>query len=350
MKYKLLSVGKCEEISSVNIGDYIQALASSQFYPHIDGFIDRDEELKNYDGETCKVIMNGWFMHNPHNWPPSNKIIPLFVAFHLNLLSEKLMTDSRSLLYLRQHGPIGCRDLFTTELLKNKSVDAYFSGCMTLTLGYKYKSVFKEDKCYFVDPYFKNKKDITSLINNFIYLLFHWRSVSIISSKYPKNLKGIKKRMALVTFYREYSRIFTKETLLNAEYICQQNTHYKDDFKTDEERLFEAERLIRKYAKAKLVVTSRIHCALPCLGLETPVIYTENADQSKISSCRLGGLRELFTILKWNKGHLENSFPMKGKLSISNHPENNSNWKFYAEKLISKCKTFIDSDISSYNS
>lgn len=40
MKYKLLGMSTEE---SLNIGDYIQALASSQFYPQIDGFIQREE-------------------------------------------------------------------------------------------------------------------------------------------------------------------------------------------------------------------------------------------------------------------------------------------------------------------
>lgn len=38
MKYKLLSI---KGQGGVNIGDYIQALASSQFLPQIDGFIDK---------------------------------------------------------------------------------------------------------------------------------------------------------------------------------------------------------------------------------------------------------------------------------------------------------------------
>ena len=67
MLYKLLSVSKHKKISEINIGDYIQALASSQYYPQIDGFLDRDEDLKDYNGEPCKMIMNGWYMHNPQN-------------------------------------------------------------------------------------------------------------------------------------------------------------------------------------------------------------------------------------------------------------------------------------------
>ena len=67
MKYKLLGISTEEQ---VNIGDYIQALASSQFLPRIDGFIQR-EQLKDYDEEECKIIMNGWYIHHPEQWPHS---------------------------------------------------------------------------------------------------------------------------------------------------------------------------------------------------------------------------------------------------------------------------------------
>ena len=106
MKYKLLAVSKFPNISGVNIGDYVQALASSQFLPHIDGFIDRDEDLKDYAGEPCKVIMNGWYMHLPQNWPPSDLIDPLFVAFHLNSGVKEVLLSSQSIAYLKSHQPI----------------------------------------------------------------------------------------------------------------------------------------------------------------------------------------------------------------------------------------------------
>jgi hypothetical protein len=71
MKYKLLSA---HTEKTVNIGDYIQALASLQFLPSFDGFVER-EGLNSYSEEECTVIMNGWFMHNPNldSWP----IIPI---------------------------------------------------------------------------------------------------------------------------------------------------------------------------------------------------------------------------------------------------------------------------------
>ena len=89
MKYKLLSVSKSPKLVGINIGDYIQALAAAQFYPHIDGFIDRDEDLKDYDGEPCKVIMNGWNMHNPENWPPSKKNSSAICRFSSKRFSTK---------------------------------------------------------------------------------------------------------------------------------------------------------------------------------------------------------------------------------------------------------------------
>lgn len=97
MKYKLLSVST---ESQVNIGDYIQALASAQFLPHLDGFIQR-EKLKDYNEEECKVIMNGWYMHHPEQWPPSPKIRPLYVAVHFNTLAKEELFAPMSIEYLK---------------------------------------------------------------------------------------------------------------------------------------------------------------------------------------------------------------------------------------------------------
>lgn len=338
MKYKLLAVSTEYE---VNIGDYIQALASSQFLPHIDGFIQR-EELKDYNGENCAVIMNGWYMHNTEQWPPSSKIYPLYIAVHFNSSAKDILFSEESVKYLHKFEPIGCRDLYTKELLCKNGIDAYYSSCMTLTLGYKYKTNEKDDTYYFVDPYFVTQWNLYSIIYNFFYLIFNWKPINIISKKYPENKTGFRKKMILTSFYREYKKIFSKEILLNAEYICQQDKYYKNHFKSDEERLIEAERLVKKYARAKLVVTSRIHCALPCLGLETPVIYTDNTAQSEMSSCRLGGLKELFNIVQWNKGKLQANFELKGKIDNKNLPVNSTNWKVLATNLINTCKAFIE--------
>lgn len=336
MKNALLAVATKREI---NIGDYIQALAAAQFLPSVDLFIER-EKLKDYDGEECRMIMNGWYMHDPSQWPPSPKIHPLFVALHVNSTAASRILSDAGVAYLKKHAPIGCRDTYTEALLKERGVDAYFSGCMTLTLGRKYGADRKDGTCCFVDPCYRTPKTFMAALKNFFYLLSHWKSVDHVAKKIPKRSGWLRKRLDLVTFYREYSRMFTEETLLGAEYICQQSVDYARLFPSDEDRLAEAGRLVRKYAGASLVVTSRIHCALPCLGLGTHVIFTEDAAQSEAGSCRLGGLRELFNVMRWNCGRLEKDFVFEGRISVRNRPQNKSGWEHLAAELSSRCENF----------
>lgn len=345
MKYKLLAVSKFPNISGVNIGDYIQALASSQFLPKVDGFIDRDEELKDYSGEPCKVIMNGWYMHIPQNWPPSNLIDPLFVALHINSGVKKDLLSHASLSYLKNHQPIGCRDLNTMELLKSNGIEAYFSGCMTLTLGEKYHSEEKEDKTYIVDPIFNGSLNVSRILKAICTIILHPLDTSRLCRikqlrlHYGRNF--VSKIIKTALYYKEYSTVFGRDLVMNSTYVTQESMYYKTHFKTDEERLVEAERLVKMYAKARLVITSRIHCALPCLGLETPVIYLEKGKDIEESKCRLGGLRELFNVVKVNDGVLTPQFEISLPITISNRPSNKDTWRKLANELKRKCKEFV---------
>lgn len=337
MKYKLLAV---KSDDAINIGDYVQALASAQFLPQVDGFIER-EALKDYHGDSCKMIMNGWFIHDTQQWPPSDKINPLFVAFHINSQAKEEMLKEESINYLKQHEPIGCRDTATVEMLKEKGVEAYFSGCMTLTLGYKYRDEEKDGSIYFVDPYFDYKKDPISIISNLIYALFHLKNVLKIYKTFPHRKSGLVKLAKVSAFYKIYRKMFADDVLTKAKYICQQSMDYNEKFNTNESLLLEAERLVRKYAKARLVVTSRIHCALPCLGIGTPVLFTDNANQSIESSCRMGGLIELFNVIKVNNNTLTPSFPFDRVIDEKFNIKNSNRWKKYQENLVVTCKRFL---------
>lgn len=352
MKYKLLSVSKYSQRSNteigVNIGDYVQALAASQFLPKIDGFLDRDEDLKSYTGERCKMIMNGWYMHDPTNWPPSESIIPLFVAFHLNSTVEKEMLSSESIDYLKSKEPIGCRDNRTMRLLQKAGIDAYFSGCLTLTLGRTYRTSNKTLKIYIVDPaypcsfnlrnffealsiFLACPKDVVKLLRNKNLLLHNGRN-------------AIMKFIKTSLYYKEYSRVFTRDVVMEAEYVLQDDDHFVTDFKDDEARLAEAERLIRLYASAAMVITTRIHCALPCLGLETPVVYIDRVLDTEESKCRLDGLKELFNVVKIEKGKLTPEFIFPQSFDPTNLPKNKDHWRGLATKLIDRCINFIKSN------
>lgn len=338
MKYKLLSVhGK----SATNIGDYVQALASSQFLPTLDGFVNR-EELSSYDGEECCIIMNGWFMHDPSQWPPSEKIHPLFVAFHMNSSASDGMLSESGIKYLKQNGPIGCRDINTMNLLTKHGIEAYFSACMTLTLGNNYYDKGNDGTVYFVDPIVPRSAKITEISKNMIYYLFHAQEVNKVAKKlYLEHALTLKRRIITAGFIRLYSRWFDKQIITEAEYISQENSYYKDHFNTDAERLAEAERLVRLYARAQLVVTNRIHCALPCLGLETPVVFVSDAKAAEISTCRFGGLIDLFNVMECNPDGLTPKFHLQGKITAANIPNNKKMWKDYAQHLSTVCKEFV---------
>ena len=77
--------------NSNNLGDFIQSIAAKHELNVKEAYeLDRDQ-LHIYNGPKVFLIMNGWFMEEPTNWPPSEKITPLFLSFHLNPSAKKNM-------------------------------------------------------------------------------------------------------------------------------------------------------------------------------------------------------------------------------------------------------------------
>ena len=316
----------------INIGDYIQSIAARQFLPAPYLYLNR-EHLNEYKGDSVKLIMNGWYMHHPENFPPSDTIEPLLVAFHINTLAKEKMLSEKTIEWLKKHEPIGCRDHYTEKLLKEKDVDAYFSGCLTLTLGDIYKRDNPSDNIYFVDPAVYSGKDNPFYIFKvLIFLLCNLRLVrKICSKKFSNNSFVNIYRSAAFSF--QYNKLFPKHVLESAEYI---NQYYSG--KDSEDFYFkEADILLKKYANAKLVVTSRIHCALPCTGFETPVLYIHEKIQSEISTCRLDGLIDLFNVIFLDKGKFENP----QNINVNN-PEIKRSYVPLKKALIEKCRKFAE--------
>lgn len=138
-----------------NIGDYIQSVAQEQFYDRIDTYVEREDLDVFSSDEKTNVIMNAWFMWNPEHFPPSSSINPLFISMHIvPSIADKMLSPS-TVSYLKQYEPIGARDMATKAVLEQYGVQSYFSGCLTLTLGLKYKDDEKDGSIYFVDPYYE---------------------------------------------------------------------------------------------------------------------------------------------------------------------------------------------------
>lgn len=317
-----------------NIGDYIQSIAARQFWGNIDVFLNR-EHLNEYLGDKVKLIANGWYMHSPENWPPSEDIEPLFVALHINKLAEKQLLGKESVEYFKKHEPIGCRDYYTVENLKRKGVSAYFSGCLTLTLGQTYKRGKESgETIYFTD------------VNSHLAptLKFKVRCLMNLISK-PLTLKCIAKRQRecginatlrqLVVFYTTYSIIFTDKVLKNAYYMQHE---IEDNFANDQEKFQYADSLLRRYSEAKYVVTSRIHCALPCLAMNVPVLYVDNQNLGIVHNCRLQGLRELFKRITIKGDTIE--CDVNPKMDVHTQFENKKDYLHIAEKISETCRRF----------
>ncbi len=325
----------------INIGDYIQALAAKQYFNDIDILIER-ERLSEYCGENVKMIMNGWYMIEPKYWPPTNNINPLYVSFHINSMARDRMLQSDSINYLKKHEPIGCRDMNTMNMLKDKGVDAYFSGCLTLTLSKTYSANDRGEKIYIVDPSVNiSRGSIRSILSALMYYILHFFTMMKLMKKFKEYKKRSGMFLVAAAFYRSYSKLFDDDILLNAEFIDQESPEIGQRYKTQEDKFAYAEELLGKYARARCVITSRIHCALPCLSLGTPVIYVERDSQSETSSCRLGGLSELFNLVKSNGGKLISQFDIDGKISVENFPKNKDNYQKFRDKLLSVCSDFV---------
>ena len=79
------------------------------------------------------------------------------------------------------------------------------------------------------------------------------------------------------------------------------------------ERLKYAKKLLDKYSRAKLVISTRIHGALPSLALKTPVIFV-----NKKYDNRYPGLYELLNTIGINsKGKFQINVQLKNNLVVN---------------------------------
>lgn len=337
MKRALL-IYKSNKYGIFNIGDYIQSLAASQFFNNkIDIFINR-EHLDEYVDNEVKMIMNGWFMSEPTHWPPSEKIYPLFVSFHITISAKKELLSKKSISYFKVHEPIGCRDMNTLNMLKMKGINAYFSACLTLTLGRSYKYNLGEQRIglYFVDAYFEVQKDIYSLYKMVSCLIMRNRIIYTLTKRRFVNL-NFKNLLRTASFYESYHKIFDKEVLLEAEYIS--HVVSEKNYRSEVNKFNYARVLLEKYSRAKYVVTSRIHCAIPCLGMDTPVLFIYNINQRESSSCRFNGILELLHIISYDNGKM-GCLLFENKIQTDSKFENKVDYRIYRDRLIETCLEF----------
>ena len=272
------------KINFPNIGDYIQSLAALQYLPKNckPYFVDRDS-IQFYHGPKVKLIMNGWYYLHEGNKYVSSQIEPIYLSYHLNIY-KYLTSFFRE--NLKNHSPIGCRDENTRDDLIKNGINAYFSSCLTTTLDIDFSINEKErtNEIIFIDYKFGN---------------------------YPKADKYLLSLKAYNFTNITYTKHFFN---LNLTHI---------------ERFQLAKKLLNKYARAKLVVSTRIHGALPCLSFKTPVILINKHYDYK----RYRGLYELLNTIGIN---IQNKFEIKVNINEKGLVENSKKYLKYSKQLKDK--------------
>lgn len=346
------------ESPTKNIGDYIQSVAQEQFWKHVDCYVEREALNTIESREPIKVIMNGWYMWNPNNFPPTSCINPLFVSMHINSKIEHEFLRTEVVDYLKKYEPIGARDKGTQRMLERHGVESYFSACLTLTLGMTYKTEKKNEKIIFVDPYIFRKETpkliAKSLVKACWHLLKHPLKTHRLAKKINYDITRISnysrwldRHLCMASFYKMYREVFDDDFLFNAEYVSHSinNVGVSNDDKMEMAR-----ELICKYAKAKLVVTSRIHAALPCLGIETPVIFipSQGLDSTRENAGRFEGLEDFFHIIRWENNKLTVESPEiikqvgDGKIYRGIEVNNPDKYISYRDQLAQKVEAFTN--------
>lgn len=224
-----------------NLGDDIQSLVAKKLLPRVDGSVSR--ERLQHPNEPGVISMNGYFL-GAVDWPPAPELQPLFFAFHVTPGSVAKVCSPEGIAYLKQHEPIGCRDRGTMKILQSHGVDAFYSKCLTLTLP----------------------RRTAPPKNGRIYM------VGLSAGGESAVPRSIRKKAVVVDQAKLRLPDLTPELKENL-----------------------SEHLLDTYSRtASLVITSKIHCAMPCIAMGIPVVFLY--DKTKRDDYRVSIIKDLIGI------------------------------------------------------
>lgn len=209
-----------------NIGDVFQAMAAADNLPRVDLYLDR-ENLQSASNEgPILLIANGWYMHDYSAFPPPENITPVYASVHFS--GSQILASECNREHFRKYGPVGARDYKTLFMLRAAGIPSYFSGCFTLGLKPRPEGGRKR-QLLVVDGVDHPLKD--------------------------EELQRL-------------SSVFGCE----AEHLSNDPLSVKGDFGAyTKSALQQAEQTLSTYCSATHVVTTKIHCALPCMAMGVPV-------------------------------------------------------------------------------
>lgn len=224
---------------SDNLGDDLRTYAAMQLLPRIDRVLDADNldaplpDLS--DNDRLVTLLSGNVLRENTHWLPEKHIAPVCVGVHLSqedvwgIPFTQLCGAGKD--YFTACAPIGCRDQRTVALLEQTGIPHQLTGCLTLTL--KRPQVRTQSYICCVDV--------------------------------PHEVVETLQTYAAGTTVQE---------------LTHQLTDASSDFNA---RMDNVKQLLRIYAGAKFVVTRRLHCAMACLAMGTPVLLLYNSDYEDVT-------------------------------------------------------------------
>lgn len=234
-----------------NSGDEIQTFGPLSFMPYVSGTIDRDKGMEEAEGY---FFGNAW-MGTSFSFPPKMDQANIsLVSVHYSGKGFGIVKKNKGwyLKYNKVKGMIGARDTGTLQFLLNQGIEAYMSGCLTLTIGLGMKAYDNID-----EP----EKQIVVV--------------------------DVKKKDLPFHILKDPGVIY-----LEAEFGGRQRT-------THLRRMENAYKMLKTYrTRARVVITSRIHAALPATGMGIPVIFVDSNSLPGGGGGRTAGLLDVFRVYK----------------------------------------------------
>ncbi len=244
--------------NSPNIWDNFQTLSTKRVLEQLGytiKYVDRDEQDTN---EKKIIFINGYYSPktiknlNLDFWENTHA---LFYNIHLagdngrvNFLKNNFLKDKNIFDSFKRFEPIGCRDEGTKDILESVGIRAQNNDCITLLLGKRTKS--QEENA---------KKLILVDVDEFIPM----------PKGYDKT--DIEYRSQMIP---NWELLSNKEKLELSQEILD---YYKEN--------------------GKLIITSRFHCAMPCIAMWIPVIFFGNKSSKRCEG--IGKYTQIYDYIHW---------------------------------------------------
>ncbi len=219
-----------------NLGDDLVTLAAMQHLPRVDYALDADAldaPLPALAADDRLVLLApGLFLRSSAHWPPEKHIAPVCIGVHISeedAWGLPLSTlDGAGYDALLASAPIAARDVRTANRLAKLNIPHTLTGCLSLTLEH---------------PTVPRK--------------------GIVCCDVPEEVvHGIQA-------FRQDVTVLTHAVSAPSP-----------DF---DARMADAKALLTRYASAEMVFTRRLHCAMACLAVGTPVLLLYHPEYEDIS-------------------------------------------------------------------